>query len=177
MTPLEIFNWWWEQRIPADVLPFIPVVNMQADTNDAPDQWGTALIRPDSRTDVTLGRNPVVLETGAFVIALFTRSGTGAASLDQAVDYMRQAFHGFRYGGLLVLQVDGPHDIEPQGQGEWWQVGITAPYEFTTRRDASKPYYGDWQNFPDMPPPPLPSASFTIGESPIGGPAPIGGPK
>ena len=56
----------------------------------------------------------------------------------------------------MILQVDGPHDVDPEGMGEWWQLAMTARYTFQTRRDASGPLYGDWQGFPDAPPAPLP---------------------
>ena len=83
-------------------------------------------------------------------------SGTGPTALDNAIAYVRQAFHGARQDGLLILQVDGPLDVDPEGVGEWWQVALMARYTFQTRRDASSPGYGDWSGFPDTPPPPLP---------------------
>jgi hypothetical protein len=156
MTPLAIFKQAWTDLIPADALPYIEAVNNQVDANAAPDVWGAAVVQNDTRSDVTLGSRPWVEETGTLLIGLFTRSGKGPAALDQAVDYIRQTFHGFASGGLVILQVDGPHDVEPDGVGEWWQVAMTARYSFQTRRDASRPLYGDWQDFPDAPPPPLP---------------------
>jgi len=156
MTALEIFIAQWQAAIPAAVLPYIEAVNQQADINTAPDVWGAAIQQPETRIEVTLGSNPWVEETGGFLIGLFTRSGSGPKSLDEAVAYIRQAFHGYRYGGLVVLQVDGPHDVDPEGLGEWWQVAMTARYIFQTRRDASGPGFGDWQGFPETPPAPLP---------------------
>jgi hypothetical protein len=157
-TPLAIFKAIWSERIPAMVLPYIEAVNLPMDANTAPDVWGAAVLQPEQRSDVTLGSQPWVEETGTFLIGLFTRSGKGPAALDQAVDYIRQTFHGFASGGLVILQVDGPHDVEPEGFGEWWQLALTARYSFQTRRDASRPLYGDWQDFPDAPPPLLPGS-------------------
>lgn len=155
-TPLEIFTAIWQDKIPAGVLPYVETVNLGVDTNDLPETWGAAIYQPETRGDVTLGTKPWVEETGTFLIGLFTRSGRGPATLDAAVDYIRATFHGVRRDGLLILQVDGPHDIDPEGLGEWWQVAMTARFTFQTRRDASGPDYGDWQGFPEDPPPPLP---------------------
>jgi hypothetical protein len=159
MTPLEIFRQIWAAKIPADALTLYETVNAQMDLNDAHDPWAAVILQPDAVVDVTLGSNPWVEETGAFVIGLFTRSGKGPAALDQAVQYVRQTFHGVRYGGLLIEQVNGPHDVDPEAIGNWWQLALSAPYKFQTRRDASTPLYGDWQAFPQTPPPPLPDAS------------------
>ena len=56
----------------------------------------------------------------------------------------------------MIRQVDGPHDVDPEGLGEWWQLALTARYTFQTRRDATDPLYGGWQGFPETPPDPLP---------------------
>ena len=81
---------------------------------------------------------PWVEETGTILVGLFTRSGSGPAALDQAVDYIRQTFHGARRDGLVIRQVDGPHDVDPEGFGEWWQLAMTARYTFQTRRDGHR---------------------------------------
>jgi hypothetical protein len=156
MTPLEIFVARWQEAIPTSAITYYEVVNTQVDLNDAPEPWGTAVVQSESRADVTMGSNPWVDETGFFAIALVTRSGSGPATLNQAVDYIRQTFHGYRKDGLWITQVDGPHDTDPDGLGEWWQLFMTARFTFQTRRDATGPGYGDWQGFPDVPPAPLP---------------------
>jgi hypothetical protein len=156
MTPLEIFFARWQAAIPPSAITYIEAVNLQTNINDAPDPWGAAVVQPTTRVDVTLGSTPWVEETGTILIGLFTRSGKGPAALDQAVDYVRQTFHGYRSDGLLILSVDGPHDVDPEAMGEWWQVAMTANYQFQTRRDASGPGFGNWPNFPDTPPAPLP---------------------
>lgn len=156
MTPLDIFKQRWLAAIPPEVVTYYEAVNAQLDLNDAHDPWGAAIVQPEARTDVTLGSNPWVEETGTFAIGIYTRSGKGPTVLDQAVDYIRDTFHGYRYGGLLIEEVDGPHDVDPEAVGEWWGLMLTARYRFQTRRDASRPFYGDWQGFPDTPPAPLP---------------------
>jgi Bacteriophage related domain of unknown function len=156
MTPLDIFIDLWRTLIPAAAVPYTEAVNTQVDTNALPDIWGAAMYQPEAATDVTLGSQPWVEETGTFLIGLFTRSGNGPAALDAAVDAVRRAFHGVRRDGLLILQVDGPHDIDPDGTGEWWQLALTARYVWQTRRDATGPLYGGWQGFPDAPTPPGP---------------------
>jgi hypothetical protein len=156
-TPLDIFLQIWAERIPPDVLPYIEAVNNPFDTSTAPDEWGAVVVQNDQRTDVTLGSQPWVEETGTFLIGLFTRKHAGPKMLDAQVNYIRQTFHGARRDGLVIVQVYGPHDVEPQGEGQWWQVAMTAHYTFQTRRDAgSDPLYGRWQGFPQSPPPPLP---------------------
>jgi hypothetical protein len=156
MTPLEIFKDHWSLDIPLAALPYIEAVNKQVALRDAPDPWGAVILQPDVRGDVTLGSQPWVEESGQFLIGLFTKSGSGPTSLDEAVAYIRQTYHGFRYGGLVIYQVDGPHDVDPEGAGDWWQIAMTARYTFQTRRDASQPFFGDWQGFPETPPTPLP---------------------
>jgi hypothetical protein len=156
MTPLEIFVARWQEAIPPDVLTYVDMVNVQVDLNDIHDPWGGAIVQPETRADVTMGSAPWVEETGRFDIGLITRSGSGPVVLDQAVDYIRQTFHGYRKNGLWIQQVDGPHDTDPDGNGEWWLLFMTARYTFQTRRAATGPGYGDWQGFPDTPPAPLP---------------------
>jgi Bacteriophage related domain of unknown function len=147
MTPLEIFLALWAELIPIPLLPYVEAVNSPVDTNTLPDVWGAAIYQPETTTDVSLGSNPWVEETGQFPIGLFTRSGTGPAALDSVVAAVRRAFHGVRRDGLLIVQVDGPHDMDPEGAGEWWQVGLSARYIFQTRRDATGPLYGGWRGF------------------------------
>jgi hypothetical protein len=156
MTPLDVFEAMWNARIPPAVIAYIQAVNVHVDLNNVPDEWASAIVQPEARTDVTLGSKPWVEETGTILIGLFTRSGAGPRALDVAIDYVRQSFHGARQDGLLIQQVDGPVDIDPEGTGEWWQVAMVARYSFQTRRDASLPGFGDWTGFPQTPPPPLP---------------------
>lgn len=155
-TPLDVFEAMWAARIPEAVAKYYDAVNKSVDLNDVPDKWASAVVQPEGRVDVTLGSKPWVEESGGILVGLFTRSGTGPKALDQAIDYVRQSFHGARQDGLLIEQVDGPLDIDPEGIGEWWQVAMLCRYKFQTRRDASLPGFGDWQGFPDEPPPPLP---------------------
>ena len=156
MTPLEIFVARWPATIPLGAATYIEAVNIRTDLNEAHDPWGAVVLQPETRGDVTMGSQPWVEETGTFLVGLFTRSGGGPAALDQAVAYVRQSYHGYRSNGLLILQVDGPHDQDPAGFGEWWQLSLTARYTFQTRRDARGPGYGDWEGFPETPPLPLP---------------------
>ena len=155
-TPLAIFQQIWSEYIPADVLPYVEAVNRNVDTNALPDEWGAAILQSEARADVSLGSMPWIEESGTFLIGLFTRSGSGPAALDEAVDYIRQAFHAARRDGLIIWQVDGPHDVDPEGFGEWWQLALTARYTFQTRRDGRDSLHGGWEGFPDERPPPLP---------------------
>jgi hypothetical protein len=156
MTPLEIFYEIWDETIPSSVILRIEAVNYQTDTNSLPDEWAAVAYQPETRSDVTLGSNPWVEEQGAFLIGLLTRSGMGPAPLDPAVDYIRQKLHAARRNGLVILQVDGPHDVDPDGFGEWWQITMTARYIFQTRRAGTDPLHGGWIGFPEAPPAALP---------------------
>lgn len=146
MTPLEVFAAIWAARIGAS-LPLIETVNWSVDTNTLPDKWAAVVYQPDERVDVTLGSNPWVEESGAFLIGLFARSGTGPAALDGEVDMVRNAYHGAARDNLVVLQVDGPHDLDPEADGEWWRLAMTAQYTFQSVRDQAGPLYHGWSGF------------------------------
>lgn len=151
MTPLEIFNSIWTEKV---TIQFIEAVNFPSDTSTFDDEWGAALYQSTSRADVTLGSTPWVEESGFFLIGLFTRSGNGPKALDGATAQVRAAFHGAARDGLVIEQVDGPHDVDPAADGEWWQVAMTASFKFQTRRSATGPLFGSWLGFPDAAPPP-----------------------
>jgi hypothetical protein len=151
MTPLEVFRQIWTQTIPAP--PYVDTVNQPVETDTLPTRWASAIIQPQTRADVSLGSQPWVEENGFFLIGLFTRSGKGPADLDAAVDAVRAGLHGAALNGLNLEEVDGPHDIDPQADGEWWRLALTAKYTFQTRRNATGPLYGDWVGFPNAPPP------------------------
>jgi len=143
-TPLEVFMQIWTDEVVS--VPFVECVNTPVDTDSLPDEWGSAIIQPTTRADQTMGSNPWVEESGTISIGLFTRQRTGPAALDAAVDELRSVFHGVALNGLHIESVDGPHDIDPEVDGEWWRLGLTANYTFQTRRDATGPLQ-QWQGF------------------------------
>lgn len=151
MTPLEVFEAIWSEQIGA-ALPYIQTVNYGVDTNDLPAKWASAVYQPEDRTDVTMGSNPWVEESGQFLIGLFARSGSGATALDAEVALVRNAFHGAARDNLVVYQVDGPHDVDPEGDGEWWRLALTARYTFQSVRSQLGPLYHDWQGFDERVP-------------------------
>lgn len=144
-TALETFEAIWAEQ--AASVHYVETVNWQVNTNDLPDIWASAIYQPELTEDVTMGSTPWVEERGQFLIGLFARSGTGPKALDGAVATVRQAFHGAARDGLFVFAVDGPHDIDPQADGEWWQVALTARFTFQTTRVQSGPLYHGWQGF------------------------------
>lgn len=152
MTPLEVFEAIWASQIGAAV-PYIQTVNYGVDTNALPPVWGAAIYQPETRVDVTMGTNPWVEETGQFLIGLFARSGSGPTALDAAVDAVRNAYQGAARDNLVVSHVDGPHDVDPEGDGEWWRLALTARYTFQTVRQQLGPLYHGWQGFDEMPRP------------------------
>lgn len=149
MTPLEIFEAIWAEQM---TVPFVATVNYPVDTKALPQVWGAAVYQPETRADVTLGSTPWVEESGQFLIGLFVRSGGGAAALDDAVAQVRQAFAGARRNGLVISQVDGPHDVDPEADGEWWRLALTARFTFQTVRVQSGPLYHGWEGFEELPP-------------------------
>lgn len=151
MTPSEVFTAIWTEQIGA-ALPLIEAVNRSVDTNDLPDKWAAVVYQPEERTDVTMGSNPWVEETGRFLIALLARSGSGAKILDTEVQMVRDAFHGAARDNLAVFQVDGPHDIDPEADGEWWRLALEARYTFQTVRDQLGPLYHGWAGFTERVP-------------------------
>jgi hypothetical protein len=146
VTPLAIFLNIWSTKV--TTVPYIETVNSPVDVNALGDPWGGVVYQPVSVADVTLGSHPEVEEKGTFLIGLFTRSGKGPAALNVAIDQVRLAFHGVARDGLEISNVDGPHDIDPAADGEWWRIVLTANYTFYTKRDATGPWQGDWENFP-----------------------------
>jgi hypothetical protein len=132
VTPLEIFESIWAER--AASIPYVEVVNYGVDANELPAIWGAAIYQPEQREDVTLGSSPWVEEQGQFLIGLMARAGTGAKVLDDAVATIRQAFHGEVRDGLQIIAVDGPHDVDPEADGEWWRLVLTARFIFQSRR-------------------------------------------
>lgn len=140
-TPLDTMLSIWADTID---LPYLETVNWPADTDSFPDQWAAAIYQCQERADVTLGSNPWVEERGFFLIGLFTRSGKGPADLDDAIAQVRLGLHGAAREGLRILQVDGPHDVDPEAIGEWWQVVLTAQFIFQTRRSATGALGNGW---------------------------------
>lgn len=135
MTPLDQFVARWADKMP---LPFVEAINVNVETDTLPDSWGSALLQSDARADVTMGALPHVEEAGELLVALFARSGTGRAGLDAAVDALRLHFHGYMTpdNALQFSAVVGPHDIDPQADGEWWRLAFTIPYLVWSRRVA-----------------------------------------
>jgi hypothetical protein len=148
MTPREVFESIWAEQ--AASISYVQTVNYGVDTNALPDIWGCAVYQPEQREDVTMGSTPWVEEQGQFLIGLFTRSGSGPAALDDAVATIRQAFHGAARDGLVVFAVDGPHDLDPEADGEWWRLVLTARYTFQTVRRQDGALYHGWDGFEEQ---------------------------
>lgn len=135
-SPLDLVKARW---VAASGTPqFLDTVNEQPSLDGAPDTWGSALVNVEARRDVTMGSNPYVEESGSIVVGLFTRAGSGYGALDDEVNAVRLAFHGYvvedAVSTFQCLQVDGPLDVEPETDGEWWRVALTIPYTYQTRR-------------------------------------------
>lgn len=150
MTPLDVFTAIWSEQLAA--LPLVETVNYGVATNDLPAKWGAVVYQPEERIDVTMGSNPWVEESGVFLIGLFARSGGGPAVLDAEVAMVRAAFHGAARDNLVVFQVDGPHDVDPEADGEWWRLALTARYTFQGVRNQAGPLYHGWQGFDERVP-------------------------
>jgi hypothetical protein len=134
MTPLDQFIARWN-AVPMPV-PYVDVINTPIETNDLPDQWGSAVLEIDERADVTLGSNPHVEERGRIIVGLFERSGKGRNGLDAAVAALKLYFHQYMTpdNTLQITAVVGPEAIEPEADGEWWRLGFTLPCQIWSRR-------------------------------------------
>lgn len=150
MTILDILQarWRGDAFNPATLEPLIPlvdVVNTNVDLNDMPDKWAGAVVQEETSADLTMGSNPWVESTGFIAIGLFARSGTGVEIMDAEIAAVKDALHGWASDGLEIGRVDGPLDVEPMAEGNWYQFALQAAYSFKYRRDATGPGYGDLQ--------------------------------
>jgi hypothetical protein len=136
MTPLEEFRARWIASPLQALAPYQDVINTAVETDTLPDHWGSALLTSTARTDVSLGSNAHVEESGEIVSALFARAGTGGGGLDAAVVALRQIFHGYMTADntLQFRAVIGPQDIDPMADGEWWRLAFIVPYVVWSRR-------------------------------------------
>jgi hypothetical protein len=134
MTPLDEFIARWDAV--AMPIPFHDVINTPVDTDALPALWGSAMLQSDRRADTTMGETPWVEESGAIIVGLFAKSGTGRNSLDAAATMLREMFHGYTSedGSLSFTAVVGPEDIDPDAEGEWWRLGFTVPYVIESQR-------------------------------------------
>jgi hypothetical protein len=148
VNALDAFEAIWLEQ--AASVPLIQVVNYQVDSDALPAIWGAVIYQPEATNDVTMGSTPWCEESGTMLVGLFCRSGRGPHALDAAVATIKAAFHGAALDGLVVLGVDGPHDVDPEGNGEWWQLALTARYTFQFVRRQAGPLYHGWQGFDEQ---------------------------
>lgn len=127
------------------VIPLEDVVNVDVDLNNMPDKWAGAVVQVETDADQTMGSNPWVMETGWIAIGLFAKSGEGVKILDAEIRAVKDALHGWASDGLEISRVDGPLDVEPFVEGNWYQVALQAAYEYRYRRTATGPGFGDLQ--------------------------------
>jgi len=142
MRPLDEFIERWEEALIS--IPFVDTINTQVDTDALPAVWGSAMLQSEERRDTTLGTNPHVEERGFVVIGLFARSGEGRNVLDFAVGQIRAAYHGYHVSlpntwDIEYTAVEGPMDVDPNADGEWWRVALNVPYRVYSRRVMSGP--------------------------------------
>lgn len=150
MTVYEIFEKRWKGDAfnpPAlqALIPLEEVANINVDLNAMPEKWAGAIVQNETDADETMGSNPWVLETGWIAIGLFARSGTGVKILDPEIRAVKDALHGWASDGLKLIRVDGPLDVEPFVEGNWYQAALQAAYEYRYRRNATGPGFGDLQ--------------------------------
>lgn len=150
MSPLDILKDRWALTMP---IPFAEVVNTQVTTDQLPERWGTAFEDSNTRTDLTMGSNPWVMEEGNLVAALFCKSGIGRSALDDAIAALRGAFHGYQTPDhqFHFVSVVGPAADDNEGIGEWHRLTFIVNYTFRTRR--SEPPYPVDPLAPNLPGP------------------------
>jgi len=137
MTPLDMFIDRWNSV--GMLAPFFDVINKPVELDDMPDIWASAIYHTPNRAEVTMGSKPFVQEDGTIIVALFARAGTGRSVLDPLIEQVRRYFAGWASGDTgdtaarcYFLQVNGPEDLNPETDGNWWQVALTVPYEVFT---------------------------------------------
>lgn len=137
--PLDIVKARWELAGVMPV-PFFDTVNNQPDLATMPDLWGSAIVQVEQRVDVSMGSLPWVEERGNVIVGLFARAGSGASVLDAAVQALRDGFAGYikdeSENTFQVFSVDGPVDVDPETDGDWWRVAMTMAYAYQSRRPA-----------------------------------------
>lgn len=150
MTVLEILKVRWQgdafnAAALESTIPYFDVVNLNVELNTMPEKWAGAVVQEQGDEDLTMGSNPIVQQTGFIAIGLFAKSGEGGAILDAEIRAVKDALHGWASDGLEILHVDGPLDVEPFVEGNWYQAALQATYTFTYRRAATGPGFGDLQ--------------------------------
>ena len=135
MTPLDQFKARWMANTPPLPL-YVDSINTPALTSTLPAVWGSALLSSQTRTDLTMGSNVHVEESGEIIAALFAKAGTGGSSLDAATAALRSTFHGYMSADntLQFRAVVGPQDIDPMADGDWWRLAFIVPYVVWSRR-------------------------------------------
>lgn len=148
MMPLDQFKARWQSLSPPLPL-YVEVINSPVMTDGLPDTWGSALLSSTARTDLSLGGNVHVEESGEIIAALFAKAGTGGNALDAAVVALRESFHGYMTtdNTLQFRAVVGPQDIDPQADGDWWRLAFIVPYVVWSRRAEPVPVVlrEDWR--------------------------------
>jgi hypothetical protein len=139
-TPLDAFEARW-RAVPLSA-PFYDVINKPVELDAMPSVWASATYHTPQNGDVTMGSAPFTQEDGTLVVGLFAASGTGRNALTPLIDEVRRYFAGYSAslsgnGECVFLNVNGPEDIDPQTDGNWWQVVLTVPYEVYGRRTAT----------------------------------------
>lgn len=139
MTPLDVFETRWLGNLannPGMSFRYIESVNAQVELEVMPDKWASAIIQPETDRDLTLGSRPIVVQRGVIVVGLFGKSGRGQKILDAEIQQLRDCYHGWMSDGVHFMHVDGPLDVDPAADGEWWRLAFTVNYEWSRRRDA-----------------------------------------
>lgn len=145
---LSIIKTHWQGdplNAPALAIPYFDVWNLEVDLNTLPAKWAGAVVQSENTNDITMGSTPWVIESGFVAVGLFAHSGKGPHVLDNEIAAVRAAFHGWASDGLRILRVDGPLEVNPAVEGNWYQAAMQFAFEYQYRRSAVGPGFGDEQ--------------------------------
>jgi hypothetical protein len=128
MTPLDYFVDKWTSDVPT--IPLITVVNAHVDLAELTAPWAGVMVNPDTYRLATMGSKPYREEVGTYTVGLFFPSGTGQKVPDDTARAVREVFQDWRTsdGKLTVGTINGPLDIDPEADGEWYRLALELQY-------------------------------------------------
>ncbi len=89
------------------------------------DVWVDSEIRWYGAKTVAMGERPAGRATGAVMVRVYRREGSGTLLADQMCDELEEMFRPRRLGGAVF---EFPERLTPTAEMGWPKVGILAPF-------------------------------------------------
>lgn len=96
------------------------------DLAEVPDHWLDVEIRYYGASTAAMGVRPTLRDTGAIVVRVFAREGSGTAQADDLVDDLVELLRPQRLGGAVL---DAPERLLPTPALGWHKVGVLVPFK------------------------------------------------